>query len=132
MSKENQSFLKVSTKWIGVEAISEPDVVLTFKGYAPILHIREIRTGIEYRLYISAKSLAEPLEELRKDNNGIFKGIQFRVRKEGTDQMAKYEVDANADSQKRRERYIDTDDGFQERLKSSEDIKKKLEDVLLN
>ena len=132
MPKELPPSLKVGTGWIELEIISEPDVVLTFKGYAPILQVREISTGSEYRFYISAKSLADPLEKLRKDNGDIFEGIQFRVRKESMDKMAKYEVDASADSQKRPERHIDTNDGFQERRKSSENIKKKLEDVLLN
>ena len=132
MPKELPPFLKVGTEWIGLEMISEPDVVLTFKGYAPILQVREISTGSEYRFYISAKSLAKSLEELRRHNGGVFKGIQFRVRKESMDKMAKYEVDASADSQKRPERHIDTNDGFQERRKSSANIKKKLEDVLLN
>ena len=118
MAKESTSFLKVSTEWIELEIISEPDVVLTFKGYVPILQVREIRTDIEYRFYISAKSLAEPLEELRSNNGGIFKGIQFRVCKEGTDKMAKYEVD--------------TSDSTHEKLKLSKDMTKRLEEILSN
>ena len=66
MSKEMPPTLKVSTGWIELETISEPDVILTFKGYAPILRVRKLRTNVEFILYISAKSLAEPLEELRK------------------------------------------------------------------
>ena len=74
MSKEDLPSLKVSTGWIELEIVSDPNVVLTFKGYAPILRVRNTRTGLEYILYISAKSLAEPLEELRINNDGIFKG----------------------------------------------------------
>ena len=118
MAKELTPFLKVNTEWIELEIISEPVVVLTFKGYTPILQVREIKTGSEYRFYISAKSLAESLEELRRNNGGVFKGIQFCVRKEGTNQMAKYEVD--------------TSDSTHEKLKPSEDMKKKLKEVLLN
>lgn len=132
MAKELIPFLKVGTEWIELEVISEPDVVLTFKGYAPILRVREIRTGSEYRFYISAKSLAEPLEELKRNNSGIFIGIQFCVRKEGMDKMAKYKVETSVDSQKSPERNINTNHDSQERLKPSEDIKKKLENVLLN
>ena len=79
MLKETLPSLKVSTGWIPLEIISEPDVVLTFRGYAPILRVQKCRTGVEYSLYISAKSLAEPLEELRKNNDGILReyGYEF-------------------------------------------------------
>ena len=94
MAKETLPALKVGIGWIELEIISEPDVVLTFKGYAPILRVRKISNDLEYMLYISAKSLGEPLEMLRKNNVGIFKGIQFRIRKEGMDQIAKFEIEA--------------------------------------
>ena len=93
MSKESVPQLKVGTGWIELEIVSEPDIVLTFRGYAPILRVRKSRTGVEYVLYISAKSLAEPLEELRKNNVGNFKGIRFRIRKESMEQMSKYEIE---------------------------------------
>ena len=93
MSKESLPALKVSTGWIELEIISDPDVVLTFKGYAPILRVRKLSNNLEYMLYISAKSLGEPLEMLRKNNEGIFKGVQFRIRKESVDQMAKFEIE---------------------------------------
>ena len=93
MSREVLPSLKVSTGWIELEIVSEPDVILTFRGYTPILQVRKVRTGVEYQLYISAKSLAEPLEELRKGNVGTFKGIRFRIRKESMEQMAKYEIE---------------------------------------
>ena len=85
--------LKVGTGWIDLEIVSEPDVVLGFRGYAPILRVRKSRTGVEYILYISAKSLAEPLEELRNNNGGIFKGLQLRVRKESMEKTSKYEIE---------------------------------------
>ena len=93
MLKETLPSLKVGTGWIPLEIISEPNVVLTFRGYAPILRVQKCRTGVEYSLYISAKSLAEPLEELRKNNDGIFKGIRLRIRKESMEQMSKYEIE---------------------------------------
>lgn len=122
MAKQNQSFLKVGTEWIELEIISESDVILTTFGYAPFLQVKEITTDIEYRLYISAKSLAEPLEELRKHNGDVFKGIQFGVRKESLDKKAKFAVNVS----------IDPDEGFQESLNSSEDLKKKLANALFN
>ena len=93
MSKEDVPSLKVSTGWIELEIISEPEVVLTFRGYAPILRVRKFKTRVEYLLYISAKSIAEPLEELRKNNAGIFKGIRLRIRKESMEQISKYELE---------------------------------------
>ena len=84
--------LKVGTGWIGIEVISEPDVVLTLRGYAPILRVRKSKSGVDFLLYISAKSLAEPLEELRKNNNGMFKGIQLQIRKESMERTSKYEI----------------------------------------
>ena len=93
MSQESVPSLKVGTGWIELEIVSEPDVILTFRGYAPILRVRNSRTSLEYSLYISARSLAEPLEALRNSNSGNFKGIRFRIRKESMEPMAKYEIE---------------------------------------
>ena len=93
MSKEIPPQLKVSTGWIELEITSEPDVLLTFKGYAPILQVRQLNNNLEYFLYISAKSLGEPLEKLRENNAGVFKGIQLRVRKKDSTPMAPYEIE---------------------------------------
>ncbi len=93
MPKELPPSLKVSTGWIELEIISEPDVVLTYKGYAPILRVRKLRTNVEFMIYISARSLAEPLDKLRGNNAYLFKGIKFQVRKESNAPMAKYEVE---------------------------------------
>lgn len=93
MSKDKIPALKVGIGWIDLEIISEPDVILTFKGYAPILQVRKLSNDLEYILYISAKSLSEPLEKLREDNSGVFRGIKFRVRKKDTTPMAQYEIE---------------------------------------
>jgi hypothetical protein len=84
--------LPVGTGWIPLEATDEPTVVLTFKGYAPVLPVKNRRNGLVYILYISAKSLAEPLEKFRASNGGLFKGLTFEIRKESEDRFAKYEV----------------------------------------
>ena len=94
MSKELPPSLKVSTGWIELEIISEPDVVLTFKGYAPILRVRKLSNNLEYIFYISASSLGRSLEELRQNNGGVFRGIQFRVCKKDAAQTAPYEIEA--------------------------------------
>ena len=86
--------LDVRTGWIDVTITSEPFVVMTFKGYAPAVNVRVVRTGLDYLLYISAKSLAEGLEPMRKANEGHFKGLQFGIRKAAEDKFAKYEVQA--------------------------------------
>jgi len=96
MPKETFPFLRVGTGWIELEVISQPDVLLTFKGYVPFVHVKKIRTGVEYGLYISAKSVAEPLEELRKNNDESFEGIRMRIRKESMDRMARYEIEGLA------------------------------------
>ena len=120
MTKELPPSLKVGTGWVELEIISEADVILTTFGYAPFLLVREIATDIDYRFYISAKSLAIPLEKLRKDNNELFEGLQLRVRKESTEPRAPYEVDTSSSIPKR------------PKLNSSEDMRKKLEAALLS
>lgn len=94
MTKETLPALKVGTGWIELEIISEPDVILTFRGYAPILRVRKISNNLEYIFYISAASLGKTLEELRKNNASAFNGIQFRVRKKDATPMAPYELEA--------------------------------------
>ena len=113
-----------------MEIISEVDVTPTAYGYTPFLQVKEIKTDSDYGFYISAKSLAAPLEELRKNNGGVFEGIQFRVRKEGTDQKAQYEVEISDALQEKPS--VNTGKGLREKPRSSEDIRRKLENALLN
>lgn len=84
--------LEVKTGWIEVAITCEPFVVMTFKGYAPAANVRVTRTGLDYLLYLSAKSLAEGLEPLRKANHGRFAGLKFEIRKAAEDKFAKYEI----------------------------------------
>jgi len=84
--------LKISTGWINIEIISEPTVVLTFKGYAPVVQVRVLQTKLDYYMYISAKSIAEGIEPLRKKNNGNFTKLRFSIRKAGEDKFAAYEI----------------------------------------
>jgi hypothetical protein len=84
--------LKLSTGWVAIEIVAEPTVQLTFKGYAPIIQVKALKTGLEYSMYISAKTLSEPLEGLRTANGGVFTGLRFEVRKAGMEKTAKYEV----------------------------------------
>lgn len=89
----NLETLKVSTGWVDIEVQSEPLVVLTVRGYAPILIVRVAKSGLDYRLYISAKSLAEKLEPLRVNNRGCFRGLKVRIRKAAPEQMSPYELE---------------------------------------
>ena len=85
--------LRPGTGWIEVEAVSEADVLLTFKGYAPILPVRVIKSGLVKYLFISAKSLSTALEEMRKKNKNKFVGLRFRLRKESEEKMSPYIVE---------------------------------------
>ena len=85
--------LRVGTNWIGIEVVSEPTVLLTFRGYAPVLLVKVLQSGLEKQLYIGAKSIAEPLEEIRNRHGGNFTGLRLRIRKESDEQMSKYVVE---------------------------------------
>lgn len=89
---KNLKSLKLGTGWTQLTVLGEPDVVLTFRGYAPVLPIRQNQNDLEYFLYISAKSLGEPLEELRKANDGRFTGLEIEIRKISTEKFATYEI----------------------------------------
>ena len=84
--------LKVGTAWSELVVIGEPMVIQTFKGYAPVLPEKVKATGLDYFMYISAKSIAEELEPLRQKNDGKFLGLEFSVRKASEDRFAVYEV----------------------------------------
>lgn len=90
MAADSLDSIKAGTGWIEVQVISEVDVALTFKGYAPILRVKIIKSGLVKQIYISSKSMATALEELRRKNNGKFLGIKFRFRKESDEKMAAY------------------------------------------
>jgi len=84
--------LRVSTGWVGVTATGEPTIVVTYKGYAPVLPVRVDSTGLDYILYISSKSLTEALEPLRRKNKNVFTGLRFGIRKQSEDRFAPYEL----------------------------------------
>jgi hypothetical protein len=84
--------LRVATGWVEIKVLGGPDVVLTSRGYAPVLVVQHVLTGLFYRLYIGAKTLAEPLEKMRQENGG-FVGLRLRIRKESMDPMSKYQVE---------------------------------------
>ena len=92
---EQLAQFKAGTGWVELEVIAEPTLILTVRGYAPVLRVKQTHNGLEYLLYISAKSLAAPLEACRKSNNNLFAGITFRLKKESKERSAKYEFETS-------------------------------------
>lgn len=93
MPTDPPASLKAGTGWIEVEAVAEADVALTFRGYAPVLQVKVIKSGLVKHLYIGAKSLATALEEMRKGNRNKFIGVRFRFKKESEEKMSQYIVE---------------------------------------
>ena len=83
--------LKVGTDWADAEILTEPYVVMTMRGYAPVV---DVKSGTDkLLLYISAKSLSLALEPLVQANGGKFTGLKLRLKKESDDKMAGYVVE---------------------------------------
>jgi hypothetical protein len=89
--QERKPTLKVGTEWVQVEIVSEPHVVNTMRGFAPVVDVKT--SGGEFILYISSKSMSDGLEPLMKAADGKFTGLKIRVKKESEDKMAKYIVE---------------------------------------
>jgi len=85
--------LDVGVGWIEVEVTGPPNLINTFRGYTPVLPVKEARTSLDYWLFVQAKSIAEKLEPLREQNNGRFEGLKFRIRKQSMEKLAKYEIE---------------------------------------
>jgi hypothetical protein len=92
MMQEKIPPLKVSTGWIDIIITGEPSVILSFKGYIPSLPVRVKKTGLDYFLYIAAKSIADGLEPLRHANRGLFTGLEISIRKSSNDKFSPYEL----------------------------------------
>ena len=91
MAEARLPTLKVGTEWIPVEIASEARVVMSMRGYAPVLEVRAPAGA--HILYISSKSISEALEPLRQANAGNFAGLKLKLRKASEDKMAPYEVE---------------------------------------
>lgn len=86
-------YLKVGTEPVLIRVISEPQVVFTARGYAPVVEVIDCRNEELWLLFIAAKSLADRLESMRKNNGGAFVGLEFWVKKASEDRMAQYVVE---------------------------------------
>jgi hypothetical protein len=91
--KKQRQILKITSEAVIVTIVSEPYVILTYRGYEPVVDVKVKGKDENYVMFISSQSLSRALEELRVRNNGNFKGINIRVRKESDDKFAKYIVD---------------------------------------
>jgi hypothetical protein len=89
--KERYPNLKVSTDWIAVEVVSEPYVVMSIRGYAPVVDVQSPEG--KQILFISSKSISLGLDPLVQANGGKFQGLRLRLRKETADRMAPYVVE---------------------------------------
>ena len=92
--QERKPNLKVGTEFIPVEIHSEPYVVMTVRGFAPVVDVKT--PGGDFILYISSKSMSDGLVPLLEAADGKFKGLKLRVKKESEDKMARYIVEKQA------------------------------------
>ena len=86
--------LRVGTGWIEIEIQSEPFVIYRTRKYNPVLHIKEVLSGLNYILFISAGSLGQVLEDYRSEH-GSLTGKVISVKKGSTDRFAPYEIKEN-------------------------------------
>ena len=91
MAEERKPNLKVGVNWITADVVSEPFVVMSIRGYAPVVNVK-VPEG-DFILYISSKSISEGLDPLVQANGGKFSGLKLRLRKETEDKMAPYIVE---------------------------------------
>jgi hypothetical protein len=90
--------LRVSEVPVPVEVVSEPYLVATRLGYAPMITVRLLEGGLEHSFLISAASATEQLEKLRARNSGLMTGLSFEVSKESADQRARYVIKSLANT----------------------------------
>lgn len=81
---------------VNVKILTEPYVVLTARGYAPVVDVEVDGEPDKKVMFISAASLSQALEEFRSANEGRFTGIRMRVKKESADRFARYVVEGVA------------------------------------
>ena len=91
MSKDLLQF-RVGPSWREIEIISEPFVILNSFGYIPAVRVKVENKKVEQFLYINPKTLAEPLDKFKIQNNNIFTGIKLKIRKASEERTAKYET----------------------------------------
>jgi hypothetical protein len=88
-----RSRLNVTVKPIAIEIESDPYLVATRFGYAPMVTVKLINGGLEHSFLISSLSVTEALEKLRAGNRGKLSGLRVAVSRESNDQRAKYVIE---------------------------------------
>lgn len=89
-SVKDLPYLSIDADPILVQILSEPYLVCTKRGYQPIVKVILSKKKTIHLMFIAASSLTRQLEDLRLQNNGLFTGLEFWVRKESYKQMASY------------------------------------------
>ncbi len=84
--------LRVGAGWIKIEIQSEPFVIYRNRKYNPVIHIKEVLSGLNYVLFISAASLSETLEDYRSEH-GSLTGKVLSIKKASTDRFAPYAIE---------------------------------------
>lgn len=70
--------------------ISEPYVKFTARGYQAVIDVLDKKKKKEYFIYITARSIATPLEQLRLENNGKATGVEFWIHKKSSERKSPY------------------------------------------
>lgn len=89
---ERHDAIKVTVDKVVLDVTSDPYVVYTFRGFAPVVNIRT-DGGEDRTLYLSSKSLSEQLHNLLLKNNEEWIGMKVRVWKDSEDRFARYMVE---------------------------------------
>jgi len=93
MEQKRREFIRFGVDEVVVEIVSEPFVVNTYRGFAPVVDVKvEGEEGIK-SMYISAKSLADSLTPAVDENGSKFTGLKLKIRKESADSRAPYIVE---------------------------------------
>jgi len=92
MEQEKREFMRFGVEEVALEIVSEPFVVNTFRGFAPVVNVKVEGEGTK-SMYISAKSLADSLTPMVEENGGKFTGLKLKIKKESADNRAPYVVE---------------------------------------
>lgn len=90
---ERKDPLRVDTSGVSIKIMTEPFVVNTTRGYAPAVNVQLQDTGEERTMFIGAKSLADPLQQMVSSNGGRFSGLKLNLKKQSDDRYAGYIVE---------------------------------------
>ena len=93
MEQKKREFIRFGVDEVVVEIVSEPFVVNTFRGFAPVVEVKEEGEEEIKSMYISAKSLADSLTPMVDENGSKFTGLKLKIKRESTDNRAPYIVE---------------------------------------